>query len=108
MTGGASWIDLWDSSVSARVLLSEDFDTFLEMSEFNLELELFLSASISVKTSQFAADLFKSVNVFEDVMFMLFFGILMLTGLSTFTKETSLSNRCSSAKFFVFLNHVVN
>ena len=60
------------------------------MSEFNLELELFLSASISVKTSQFAADLFKSVNVFEDVMFMLFFGVLMLTGLSTFTKETSL------------------
>ena len=62
----------------------------LKMSEFNLELELSLSAGISVKISQFDADISKLVNVFEDVMFMFFFGVSTLTGLSTFTTETSL------------------
>ena len=60
------------------------------MSEFNLELELSLSAGISVKISQFDADISKLVNVFEDVMFMFFFGVSTSTGLSTFTTETSL------------------
>ena len=73
-----------------RVLLSEDFGRFFEMSEFNQELELSLSTGVLVKISQFGADLSKLVNVFEDVMFMFFFGVLTLTGLSTFTKEVSL------------------
>ena len=90
VTGDTSWINLWDSGVSGRALLSGDFGTFFEMSEFNLELELSLSAGVSVTISQFGADLSKLVNVFEDVMFMFFFGVLTLTGLSTFTKEVSL------------------
>ena len=85
VTVDTSWIDLWDSGVSGRVLLSEDFGTFLEMLEFNLEIELSLSAVVLVKISQFGADLSKLVNVFENVMFMFLFGVLTLTGLSTFT-----------------------
>ena len=85
VTVGTSWIDLWDSGVSGRVLLSEDFGTFLEMLEFNLEIELSLSAGVLVKISQFGADLSKLVNVFENVMFMFLSGVLTLTGLSTFT-----------------------
>ena len=49
-----------------------------------------MSTGVLVKISQFGADLSKLVNVFEDVMFMFFFGVLTLTGLSTFTKEVSL------------------
>ena len=90
VTGDTSWIDLWDSGVSGKVLLLEDFGTFFEMSECNLELELSLRAGVSVTISQFSADLSKSVNVFEDVMLMFFFGVLTLTGLSAFTKEVSL------------------
>ena len=58
------------------MLLSEDFGTFLEMSEFNLELEFSLSAGVSVKIS---------LVVFEDDMFMFFLGVSTLAGLSTFT-----------------------
>ena len=90
MTGDNSWTDLWDSGVSGRVLLSEYFGTFLEMLEFNLEIKLSFSAIVSVKTSKFGADLSKLVNVFEDVMFMFFFGVLTLTGLFAFTTEVSL------------------
>ena len=72
------------------MLLSGDFGIFFEISEFNLEPELSLSAGVSVTISQFGADLSKLVNVFEDVMLMPFFGVLILTGLSTFTKEVSL------------------
>ena len=71
------------------VLLSEDFGRYLEMSEFNLELELSLGVGASVKISQFSVDLSKLI-VFEHVMFMFFFGVSTLTGLSTFTTEVSL------------------
>ena len=84
-----SWTELSASRVSGRVLLSKDFGTFLEMSEFNLELEFSLSAGVSVKISQFSVDLSKSV-VFEDDIFMFFFGVSTLIGLSTFTAEVSL------------------
>ena len=90
VTGVTAWIDLWDSGVSGRVLLSGHFGTFFEMSEFNLELELSLSAGVSVTISQFGAAVYKLVNVFENVMLMFFFGVLTLTGLSTFTKDVSL------------------
>ena len=89
VTCDTSWTDLLDSGVSGRVLLSEDFGRYLEMSEFNVELELSLSAGVSVKISQFGVDLSKLV-VFEHVMFMSFFGVSTLTGLSTFITEVSL------------------
>ena len=60
------------------------------MPEFNLEPELSLSADVSITISQFHVDLFKLVNVFENVMFMFFFGVSILTGLSTFTQEVGL------------------
>ena len=50
------------------------------MSEFDLEPELYLSAGVLVKISQFGVDLSKSVKVFEDFMFMFFFGLSTLTG----------------------------
>ena len=85
VTVDTSWIDLWDSGVSGRVLLSEDFGTFLEMLEFNLEIESSLSTGVLEKISQFGADLSKLINVLENVMFMFLVGVLTLTGLSTFT-----------------------
>ena len=88
VTCDTSWTDLLDSGVSGSVLLSEDFGRYLEMSEFNVELELSLSG-VSVKISQFGVDLSKLV-VFEHVMFMSFFGVSTLTGLSTFITEVSL------------------
>ena len=48
------------------------------------------SAVVSVKISQFGVGLSKLVNVFEDVMFIFFFGVSTLTGLSTFTTEVGL------------------
>ena len=80
MTGDTSWTDLLGSGISDRVLMSEDFGTFFEMSEFDLEPELYLSAGVLVKISQFGVDLSKSVKVFEDFMFMFFFGLSTLTG----------------------------
>ena len=85
------------------------------MSEFNLELELCLSAGASAKISQFGRDLSGLVNVFEDIMFMFFFDALTLTGLPTFTTDISLllgpyikvevfSVKCFSVKYFVFLH----
>ena len=59
------------------------------MLEFNLELEFSLSAGVLVKISQFGVDLSKLV-VFEDDIFMFFFGVSTFTGLSTFTVEVSL------------------
>ena len=79
------WTDLLDSGISGRVLLSEHFGTFLEMSKFNFELELSLGTGVEI--SQFSVDLSKLVNVFEDVMFMFFFGVSTLTCLSTFTRR---------------------
>ena len=114
VAGDTSWTDFWDSGLSGSALLSEDFSKFLEMLEFNLELELCLSAGASVKISQFGRDLSGLVNVFED-MFMFFFDALTLTGLPTFTTDISLllgpyiklevfSVKCFSVKCFVFLH----
>ena len=75
VTCGTSWTDLLGSGVFGRVLQSEYLGTLLEMSEFNLELELSLSAGASVKISQFGVYLSNLLNVFEDVMFMFFFGV---------------------------------
>ena len=68
VTGDTSWFDLWNSGVSGGVLLSGYFGTLFEMSEFNLERELSLSAGVSVTIWQFGADLSKLVNFFEDIM----------------------------------------
>ena len=48
-----------------------------------------MSAGVSVKMSQFGADLSKLFNAFEDVVFMFLFGVLTLNALSTFNKELS-------------------
>ena len=48
-----------------------------------------MSAGVSVKMSQFGADLSKLFNAFEDVVFMFLFGVLTLNALSTFDKELS-------------------
>ena len=56
------------------------------MLEFNLEPELPLSAGVSVATSQFSVDLSKLFSI-VDVIFMFFFDVSTLTGLSTFTTE---------------------
>ena len=79
-----------------------------------MELEFSLSAGVSVKISQFGVDLSKLV-VFEDDIFMFFFGVSTLTGLSTFTADggkfiiglyikriETLS--CFFVKYFMFLN----
>ena len=70
-----------------RVLPSGDFGTFLEMSEVDLESEFSLRAGVSVTISQFGVDLSKLVTVFKDAMFMFFFAVYRLTGISTFITE---------------------
>lgn len=66
--------------MSGRVLLSKDSDTFLEMSEVNLEPEVSLSAGVSVTISVFDVDSSKLVTFPKDSMFMFLFDVSTLTG----------------------------
>ena len=67
--------------MTGKILLSEEFGTFLEILEVNLNAELSSSSGVSVTTSKFGGDLSMLVNALKDVIFKFFFGV------STFTSE---------------------
>ena len=73
--------------MTGKILLSEEFGTFLEILELNLNAELSSSSGVSVTTSKFGGDLSMLVNALKDVIFKFFFGVSTLTGISTFTSE---------------------
>ena len=72
--------------MTGKILLSEEFGTFLEILEVNLNAELSSSSGVSVTTSKFGGDLSMLVNALKDVIFKFFF-VSTLTGISAFTSE---------------------